>query len=784
MAEAHDVQAALPRFNRRLPLPRTQMVGRDAEVTALSARLREANTSIVTVTGPGGVGKTRLALQVAAEVDDAFADGVIFISLSDIARPDALFRRLSQALQLPVAEPPEEIGLITAPLDDRSLLIVLDNLEQVIDAAPGLARLVDELPGIKLLVTSRIPLRVRGETEFPLLPLALPRGDTFIDVRREVLEQSPAVALLVERAKAVDPRFELTEQNASDLIAICARLDGLPLAIELAAARLKVLSPAALLARFDNRLKVLNSGPRDLPERQQTLWHTIAWSYDLLEPDEQAVFRTVSVFSQGFDFEAAAAVLARDPDDPDLLDWLGTLVEESLVRSIEIGDQRRLVMLETIREFGLEQLRACDEEESVREIHASYYRAFATPAGNSTPRSLDVEGADRLEREIANIHQALRWYFDHDDADGAVSIVANMGKFWTTRGYWVEGSRWMDRVMSMVARADPVTQVMALQTAAWFSCGQKRLDEALDRAELALQVARQTGDVDLIGISLNLLGAIYMLRRDQIQGEAVWSEALEILPDRHRTRASVLNNYAMLSWIRDDPAAAERLFYASIDALPEGDRDSHSGNAYVNLAELKFEAGDLDEARSLFMRGVRQFLEQHNTENLFHSLEGAAELEFRDGHPERAAILLGWVDRTQHRLGVIPGAFSLNYAPVNSQVEEALGSKRYHELLDRGALLSDEDAALFALGEADHPDVQPPAAQAAIPLAVIQDSPLTPRELDVLKLVAQGKSNQEIADVLFISMRTAQTHVTNMLGKLALDSRAALAAYAVRHRLA
>jgi predicted ATPase/DNA-binding CsgD family transcriptional regulator len=783
MAEAHDVQATVPRFNRRLPLPRTQMVGRDAEVAALSARLRDPNASIVTITGPGGVGKTRLALQVASDADNQFADGVIFVPLSDVARPDSLFRRLSQALQLPVAEPPEEIGLITAPLDDRSLLVVLDNLEQVIDAAPGLARLVDELPGIKLLVTSRIPLRVRGEMEFPLQPLALPRGDTFIDVRREVLEQSPAVVLLVERAKAVDPRFELTEQNASDLIAICARLDGLPLAIELAAARLKVLSPAALLARFDNRLKVLNSGPRDLPERQQTLWDTIAWSYDLLEPDEQAVFRAVSVFSQGFDFDAAAAVLGRESDDPELLDWLGTLVEESLVRSIEIGDQRRLVMLETIREFGLEQLHLCDEEESIREIHAAYYRAFATPAGSS-PRTLDVGSADRLERELANIHQALRWYFDHDDADGAVSIVAGIGKFWQTRGYWVEGSRWIDRVMSMITRADPVTQVMALQSAAWFSLGQKRSDDALDRGELALKVARQTGDVDLIGGSLNLLGAIYMLRRDQEQGEAVWSEALEILPEKHRIRSSVLNNYAMLSWIREDPAAAERLFYASIEALPDDERDSHSGNAYVNLAELKFDAGQYDEARLLFMRGMRQFLNQHNTENLFHSLEGAAELEFRDGHPERAAILLGWVNRTQARLGMEPGAFSINYEPVNAQVETALGTERYDELFDRGALLNDDEAARFALGELDLLEARAPQPQAPVALTVIHDSPLTPRELDVLKLVAQGKSNQEIADVLFISMRTAQTHVTNMLGKLALDSRAALAAYAVRHSLA
>jgi predicted ATPase/DNA-binding CsgD family transcriptional regulator len=783
MVEAQETRAVLFGVDRRIPTPRTPLIGRAQELAALSARLGEPTTSIVTITGPGGVGKTRLALQLASEFGETFTDGALFVPLGDVARPDWLFRRLAQALNLPVADRMVDEDQVIASLAGRSMLIVLDNLEQIIDVAPALARMVDELPAIKLLITSRIPLRVRGEVEYSLEPLGLPPGDTYVDLQRDILDKSPAVALLVQRAQAVDPSFEINQSNAAAVVAICARLDGLPLAIELAAARLKVLSPEALLARFDNRLRVLSGGARDLPERQQTLWRTIAWSYDLLESDERAVFRAISVFAQGFEFAAAAAVLGLDADDAELLDWIGTLVDQSLVRSVDAGrGQRRLVMLETIREFGLEQLRAYGEEEAVREAHARYFRAFSTPDVPS-PRSLDVASADRLEREIGNIHQALRWYVERDDADGAVSIVANMGKFWSTRGYFVEGGLWMERAMSMIDRAEPVTQVTALQTAAWFSCGQRRLDEALERAEWALRVARSTNEIDVIAISLNLVGAIRVLRGEEHLAEVYWDEALAILPEQHRTRASVLNNSAMLSQVRSDSAAAERLFYASIESLPDEDRDNHSGNAYINLAELKYEQGEYPEARVLFGRGVRQFMQQHNTENLFHALEGAAELEFRDSQPERAATLLGWVDRTRYRLGIVPGAFSLNYEPVNPEVEAALGSERYRELFDRGALLSDEEAAAFAL-EGVNSLNDAPVTAAIAPVAAPAETPLTPRELEVLRLVAQGKSNQEIADALFISMRTAQTHVTNILGKLDLESRAALAAYAVRQRLA
>lgn len=769
--------------DRRIPAPRTPLIGRAQELATLAARLTEPTTSIVTITGPGGVGKTRLALQLAGELGESFADGALFVPLGDVSRPDWLFRRLAQALNLPVADRQVDEDQVIASLAGRSMLIVLDNLEQIIDIAPSLARMVDELPMVKLLITSRIPLRVRGEIEYSLEPLGLPPSDTYVDLQRDILDKSPAVALLVQRAQAVDPSFEFNQTNASAVVSICARLDGLPLAIELAAARLKVLSPAALLARFDNRLRVLSSGARDLPERQQTLWRTIAWSYDLLESDERTVFRAVSVFAQGFEFAAAAAVLGLDADDGELLDWIGTLVDQSLVRSVDSGrGQRRLVMLETIREFGLEQLRAYGEEEAVREAHARYFREFSTPDAPS-PRSLDVASADRLEREIGNIHQALRWYVERDDADGAVSIVANMGKFWSTRGYFVEGGLWMERAMSMIERAEPITQVMALQTAAWFSCGQRRLDEALERAAWALRVARSTGDIDVIAVSLNLIGAIHVLRREEGAAEAYWNEALAILPGQHRTRSSVLNNSAMLSVVRADAPAAERLFHESIEALPDEDREHQSGNAYINLAELKYELGEYPAARALLARGIRQFVHQHNTENLFHALEGAAELELRDQQPERAAILLGWVDRTRYRLGIVPGAFSLDYEPVNPQVEALLGSNRYRELVDRGALFSDEEAAAFALEDvypANEASPNGPVEPAVVPAA----SPLTPRELDVLRLVAQGKSNQEIADALFISMRTAQTHVTNILGKLDLDSRAALAAYAVRQRLA
>jgi predicted ATPase/DNA-binding XRE family transcriptional regulator len=514
---AHRSQPPSAPVSTDLPVASSDLIARESERAEVAAILRGQRSRLVTLTGPGGVGKTSLALAIAAGVTADFPDGITFVDLAPVSSADQVAPAIAQTLGIPQSGSRTVVDAIRTHLRDRRFLLLIDNAEHVLDAAPDIAALLASGPNLALLVTSRAPIRVRGEYEYPVLPLALPDLGR-VPTPEEVLE-APAARLFVERARAAAPAFTVTPANAAAVAAICRRLDGLPLALELAAPWIKLLPPTALLARLDRTLPLLGGGPRDLPTRQQTMRDTIAWSYELLPPVTQQLFRRLSVFVGGFTLTAAEAVAGSQAGpgldgqapvgDPAVLAGLALLVERSLVRQeIDAAGSPRFALFETIREFGLDQLAASGEEQAIRAAHAAWATDVALDSASRLKLRLDSEVLTSVETELANLRAAMAWMEASNHPDGLIKLAGASIWPWYLTGQLREGRYWAERALA--AAPDAAVPDLAVTTFAAGHLAHYLGDDAaaIPRLEQAVKLSRRAGDAWHESFSLLILGIV------------------------------------------------------------------------------------------------------------------------------------------------------------------------------------------------------------------------------------------------------------------------------------
>ena len=682
-----------------LPTQLTTFLGRDRELAEAGRLLRESR--LLTLTGPGGTGKTRLSLQLAANVTDAFPDGVYFVPLGPISEASLVLPTMAQVLGLP--DPRGQAReRIAEHLAGKRVLFVLDNFEQVIDAGPEVGELLQGASGVTVLATSRSPLRIYGEREFPVPPLAIPDPRHLPDFGS--LSQFSSVALFIERAVAVQPGFAVDASNAPAIAEICARLDGLPLAIELAAARVRVLTPQAIMARLDHRLSLVAGGSRNLPERQQTLRGAIDWSHDLLEPGDRATFARFSAFSGGADEEAFSQVVLADwPADagpmPDALDALTSLLDKSLVRQ-EMGADGapRYRMLETIREYAAERLAEAEPDAATRLRHAEYYLALAEGVAARMFGEEQRSCLDTLEREHDNLRMAIGFALEQGRAQLGMRLLAALWRFWQMRGYLAEGRERAERILALPdAAAHPETRLRALDAAGGIVYWQGDMIRARDLYQQQGKVALELDDQGAHAEALYNESMTYALESEAREAQRLAEEArsrFRALGDRHgegRAQWAVLNALAY----REDATAGGPLAEETVAIFREVNDRFMLAWALYTQALVFTQANDASAARAALTEALGIFRETHDLSGYALVLDGFASIEWLAGNRDRAMRIAGAASAIQDVSGVGLAERNRTYAQFfpADLLEEAPLAEAYAE----GQKLSLEEAVALAL---------------------------------------------------------------------------------------